>query len=319
MNYRRCGHSGLLLPALSLGLWHNFGDQQNESLMKDIVVGAFDAGITHFDLANNYGPPPGAAEINFGDILKKELSSHRDEMVISTKAGFKMWDGPYGEWGSRKHMLSSLDQSLQRLGLEYVDIFYSHRPDPKSPIEETMSALESAVKQGKALYAGISNYKANMTHQAKVILEKRGTPLLVHQTKYSMLYREPENELFTTLQKDRIGCTAFCPLAQGLLSDKYLKDIPEHSRAKGPSQFLNSDQITPELLKIIGQLNELAKSRSQTLAQMALAWALHHPAVTSVLIGASRLEQIHENVQALNHPDFSDDEIKRIEDILANA
>lgn len=316
MIYRRCGNSGIKLPLISLGLWHNFGDVDNYSVAKEIIIESFDKGITHFDLANNYGPPPGSAESNFGKILKSELSSHRDEMIISSKAGYYMWQGPYGEWGSRKYLLASLDQSLKRLGLEYVDIFYSHRYDPDTPLEETMGALDSAVRSGKALYTGISNYNAEQTEKATQILKNSGTPCLIHQPKYSMFERSPEKELLNLLENKGIGCIAFSPLAQGLLTDRYLSGIPLDSRASKPHGFLKTEQITPKIIDRVNQLNEVARTRNQSLAQMALAWLLKDTRVTSVLIGASSVNQLHQNLKSIENINFDIEELKKIESIL---
>lgn len=292
MPYRRCGRNGILLPAISLGLWHNFGHVNDFGIARKMLHHAFDRGITHFDLANNYGPPPGSAEINFGKIFKSDFTAYRDELVISTKAGYLMWPGPYGEWGSRKYLIASLDQSLKRMQLDYVDIFYSHRPDPDTPLEETMQALDHIVRSGKALYAGISNYDPYQTLEASKILRKLGTPCLIHQPKYSMLDRWVEGGLLDVLDKEGIGCIAFSPLAQGVLSDKYLKGIPADSRAAIPHGFLKQESITPELLGKIRKLDDLARSRNQSLAQMALAWLLKDVRVTSVLIGARNVEQL---------------------------
>jgi L-glyceraldehyde 3-phosphate reductase len=316
MKYNRCGKSGLKLPAVSLGLWHNFGGVDTLENSRAMIQRAFDLGITHFDLANNYGPPPGSAEETFGRILKQDLSAYRDEMVISTKAGYYMWKGPYGEWGSRKYLLSSLDQSLKRMGLEYVDIFYHHRPDPDTPMEETMRALDSAVRQGKALYVGISNYKAEQAREAIRILRQLGTPCLIHQPSYSMFNRWIEDGLQDVLEEEGVGSIVFSPLAQGLLTDRYLKGIPEDSRAKKPHGFLKEKDITEERLDKIRRLNDLAAERGQTLAQMAVAWILRGGRVTSVLAGASKVSQIEDNVAALNHLDFSKEELDRIEAIL---
>lgn len=314
MPYRRCGRSGLNLPSLSLGLWHNFGGVDVFENGRAMVRCAFDLGITHFDLANNYGPPPGSAEETFGRILRDDLSSHRDELIVSTKAGYRMWPGPYGEWGSRKYMLASLDQSLKRTGLDYVDIFYSHRPDPETPLSETMGALAQAVRSGKALYAGISSYKPEQTRQAAALLRELGTPCLIHQPSYSLLNRWIEDDLLDALEEDGMGCIAFCPLAQGLLTNKYLGGtIPEGSRASKPHGFLRPDTITEQQLARVSALNEIALARGQSLAQMALAWALRDPRVTSVLIGASKVEQIEENVKALTKLDFSADELTQID------
>lgn len=314
--YNRCGKSGLKLPPVSLGLWHNFGGVDSFENGRAMVRFAFDSGITHFDLANNYGPPPGTAEENFGQILAKDLKPYRDELIISTKAGYLMWDGPYGDWGSRKYLHSSLDQSLKRMKLDYVDIFYSHRPDPETPLEETMSALADAVKQGKALYAGISNYPAERTRQAAEILRKLGTPCLIHQPKYSMLERWVEEGLLNVTGEEGIGVIAFSPLAQGLLTDRYLHGIPEGSRASKPHGFLKHKDITEEKLLKIRKLNDIAISRNQTLAQMAIVWLLKDPRVTSVLIGSSSVEQLKANVESLKHPSFTTEELERIETIL---
>jgi L-glyceraldehyde 3-phosphate reductase len=316
MVYNRCGRSGLKLPAISLGLWHNFGDSDDIENARKMVCRAFDLGITHFDLGNNYGPPPGAAEENFGRILSGELAGYRDELVISTKAGYLMWPGPYGEWGSRKYLTASLDQSLKRMGLEYVDIFYSHRPDPDTPLEETMGALDNAVRQGKALYAGISSYPPDMTRQAAEILRDMGTPCLIHQPNYSMLNRWIEEGLLDVLETEGIGCIPFCPLAQGLLTDKYLKGIPDDSRAAKDGTGLTADAVTEDVRKKLISLNDIAEERCQSLAQMALAWTLRDSRVTSALIGASRVEQIEQNVAALDNLEFSDDELASIEQIL---
>ncbi len=312
MQYRRCGRSGLELPAISLGLWHNFGGVDPQESAKEMVIRAFDRGITHFDLANNYGPPPGSAEETFGRILKTELARYRDEIIISSKAGYRMWPGPYGEWGSRKYLLSSLDQSLKRIGVEYVDIFYSHRPDPKTPLEETLGALDYAVRSGKALYVGISNYSAEQTRQASKILRELGTPCLIHQPKYHIFERWIETELLDVLSDEGIGCIVFSPLAQGILTDKYLKGIPEDSRAGKPHGFLRPEQVTSELIRSVQKLTTIAKNRGQTLAQMAIAWVLRHPGMTSALIGASRLSHIDDAVTALNHLEFSQDELTQI-------
>ncbi|AIQ51636.1 L-glyceraldehyde 3-phosphate reductase [Paenibacillus sp. FSL R7-0331] len=316
MRYNRTGRSGLKLPAVSLGLWHNFGGIDAYENGREMITRSFDLGITHFDLANNYGPPAGSAEELFGKVLSRELSSYRDEMVISTKAGYYMWPGPYGDWGSRKYMLASLDQSLKRLGLDYVDIFYSHRPDPETPLEETMAALDYAVRSGKALYIGLSNYTAEQTVEAVRILNKLGTPLLIHQPRYSMLDRWIEGGLQQVLEENGVGSIAFTPLAQGLLSNKYLNGIPEDSRAAGPSAALNESGITPEVQRKIRALNQLAVTRGQSLAQLALQWTLRDGKVTSALIGASRISQIEENIACLSHPEFSQEELDRIETIL---
>jgi L-glyceraldehyde 3-phosphate reductase len=317
MPYPRSGTSGLRLPALSLGFWHNFGTDAPPERQRAIVRRAFDLGITHFDLANNYGPPAGSAEENFGRILQSDLRPYRDELVISTKAGYDMWPGPYGEWGSRKHLLASLDQSLHRLGLEYVDIFYSHRPDPATPLEETMGALDVAVRQGKALYAGISNYQPAETRRAAGILRGLGTPLLIHQASYSMLNRWIEDGLLDVLGEERIGCIAFSPLAQGQLTGRYLKGVPAGSRATH-SRFLTVDTVHANLPRIRA-LDEIARRRGQTLAQMALAWALRDPRVTSALIGASSVEQLESNVKALEGPPLDSGELAAIDGVLAEG
>jgi L-glyceraldehyde 3-phosphate reductase len=317
MQYRRCGRSGLLLPAVSLGLWHNFGGVDVFENSRAILRRAFDLGITHFDLANNYGPPPGSAEENFGRILKTDFAGYRDELIISSKAGYTMWDGPYGDWGSRKYLLASLDQSLRRMGLDYVDIFYSHRPDPQTPVEETMSALDQAVRSGKALYAGISNYNAEQTARAAAILGELGTPCLIHQPKYSMFERTPEKiGLLDVLNKEGIGCIAFTPLAQGLLTNRYLDGIPADSRAAKPHGFLKRKDIDERRLGQVRALNEIARKRGQSLAQMALAWVLRQPAMTSALIGASRVEQVEQNVAALQKLEFAAEELKQIEAVM---
>ncbi|NIG54575.1 L-glyceraldehyde 3-phosphate reductase [Chitinophaga sp. Cy-1792] len=317
MNYQRCGKSGLMLPAVSLGLWHNFGSIDNFENGRSIVRHAFDNGITHFDLANNYGPVPGSAEENFGRIIKKDFTGHlRDELVISTKAGYTMWPGPYGDKGSRKYLISSLDQSLQRMGLDYADIFYSHRPDPETPIEETMGALHSIVQQGKALYVGLSNYTAEQTATAVAVLKSLGTPCLIHQPKYSMFERWVENGLLDVLEANGVGCIPFSPLAQGLLTNKYLHGIPEGSRASKPSGFLKETDITPEKISKVQRLNELAVNRGQSLAQMALAWILKDRRITSVLIGASSVKQLDDNLKALDNRRFTPDELSAIETIL---
>ena len=316
MIYNRCGRSGLRLPAISLGLWHNFGHVDDFETARKLLFTAFDAGITHFDLANNYGPPPGSAEENFGKIMKQDLKAWRDEMIISTKAGYLMWDGPYGEWGSRKYLLASLDQSLKRMQLDYVDIFYSHRPDPDTPLEETMSALDQAVRSGKALYAGISNYNTDQTLEASRILRELGTPCLIHQPKYSMFERWVEKGLLDVLEKEGIGCIAFSPLAQGLLTDKYIKGIPRDSRAAKPHGFLRREQVTTEVISKVKKLSELAKKRGQSLAQMALAWLLKDSRLTSVLIGARTVEQLKDNLGTLEKLDFSGEELKKIETII---
>ena len=316
MKYNRCGNSGLFLPIVSLGLWHNFGGTAPYERSREMVLGAFDMGITHFDLANNYGPPIGSAEETFGKILKSELSGYRDELIISTKAGFRMWDGPYGEWGSKKYLIASLDQSLKRMGLDYVDIFYSHRPDPETPLEETCDALAQAVKSGKALYVGVSNYGPEQTARAYDLLKERGVTLLIHQPSYSMLNRWVEDGLLDTIEEKGIGAIAYSPLAQGLLTNRYFNGIPADSRAGGESIFLNDGNITPELLDKTYKLNEIAQNRSQTLAQMALAWVLKSPAMTSVIIGASKLSQIKENAAFIEKLDFTQDELDAIEELL---
>jgi L-glyceraldehyde 3-phosphate reductase len=317
MEYRRCGKTGLKLPAISLGLWHNFGHVDVLENCRSILRLAFDSGITHFDLANNYGPPPGSAEENFGRILRQDFQHYRDQLIISTKAGYYMWEGPYGDWGSKKYLVSSLDQSLRRMGLEYVDIFYHHRPDPDTPLEETMAALDLIVRQGKALYVGLSNYHPAEAAVALEILRKLGTPCLIHQPKYSMFERWVETEgLLGLLEKEGVGCIPFSPLAQGLLTNKYLKGIPADSRAAKATGFLQESQVTEERVGKARQLNDLATKRGQTLAQMALAWLLKDPRVTSVLIGASRPEQLADSLLSLNNTAFSTEELKKIEDIL---
>lgn len=315
MKYNRCGRSGLKLPAISLGLWHNFGGTDTFENGRAMIRRAFDLGITHFDLANNYGPPPGSAELMFGQLLKTDLAPYRDELIISTKAGYHMWEGPYGDWGSRKYLLSSLDQSLKRMGLDYVDIFYSHRPDPETPIEETMMALDHAVRSGKALYVGISNYTAEQTTVAAKVLKELGTPLLIHQPKYSMLNRWIENGLQDVLEENGVGSIAFCPLAQGLLTNKYVAGIPTDSRA-ARNGFLKERDITEETITKVTKLIQVAAARGQSLAQMALVWALRGGRLTSALIGASRVSQIEENVAALSNPDFTQEELDLIEEIL---
>ncbi len=318
MLYRRCGRSGLLLPAISLGLWHNFGAVDSLENSRAMLRRAFDLGITHFDLANNYGPPPGSAEENFGRIVHEDFASHRDELVISTKAGWQMWPGPYGDWGSRKYLLASLDQSLRRMKLDYVDIFYSHRPDPQTPIEETMSALDQAVRSGKALYAGISSYDAQQTSVAAGVLRRLGTPCLIHQPKYSMFERKIEAELLDVLATEGVGCIAFCPLAQGLLTDRYLEGIPAGSRASKPGTFLKKNDVTEDAVAKVRALSEFARARGQSVAQLALAWVLRDSRMTSALIGASRVEQIEQNVAALSNLHFSPEELGRIDNILAH-
>lgn len=316
--YRRCGRSGLKLPVLSLGLWHNFGGVDTYESGRSMLRTAFDNGITHFDLANNYGPPPGSAEENFGSIFQKDFKPYRDELIISTKAGYLMWPGPYGEWGSRKYLLSSLDQSLKRMQLEYVDIFYSHRPDPDTPLEETMMALDQAVRSGKALYAGLSNYTADQTSEAAAILRRLGTPCLIHQPKYSMFERWVEKALLATVEKEGIGVIAFSPLAQGLLTDRYLNNIPEGSRASKSWGFLKPEQVAPALAKAKA-LNSIAAQRGQSLAQMAISWLLKDQRVTSVLIGASSVKQLLDNLEAQKNLFFSDDELSSIEVILKGS
>ncbi|EOC1326739.1 L-glyceraldehyde 3-phosphate reductase [Cronobacter dublinensis] len=316
MEYRRCGRSGLKLPAISLGLWHNFGDATRVDTSRQLLRRAFDLGITHFDLANNYGPPPGSAESHFGRILKEDFVAYRDELIISTKAGYTMWDGPYGDWGSRKYLISSLDQSLRRMGLEYVDIFYHHRPDPETPLEETMRALDHIVRQGKALYVGISNYPADRAREAIDLLAELGTPCVIHQPKYSMFERWVEDGLLELLQEKGVGSIAFSPLAGGQLTDRYLNGIPADSRAASGSRFLNPDQITDAKLEKVRQLNALAAQRGQKLSQMALAWVLRDEKVTSVLIGASKTSQIDDAVGMLAKRDFSAQERAAIEAIL---
>jgi len=317
MQYRRCGNSGIKLPAISLGLWHNFGHVDVADNYRKILHLAFDSGITHFDLANNYGPPPGSAEENFGKILKEDFRDYRDELIISSKAGYTMWPGPYGDWGSKKYLVASLNQSLKRMGLDYVDIFYHHRPDPNTPLEETMAALDLIVRQGKALYVGVSNYPAELASKAIKILKELGTPCLIHQPKYSMFERWVEGSLLNVLGNEGVGCIPFSPLAQGLLTDKYLHGIPEDSRAARPTGFLQKSHITDERLRQIKELNNLAVQRGQSLAQMALAWILKDDRVTSVLIGASRPEQLSDSLKALNNLRFSAEELARIEEILA--
>jgi len=315
--YRRCGRSGVRLPLISLGLWHNFGGNDVYPNARAIACRAFDLGITHFDLANNYGPPDGSAEVTFGRILREDLGPWRDELIISTKAGYYMWPGPYGEWGSRKYLLASLDQSLKRLGLDYVDIFYHHRPDPDTPLEESMGALAHAVRSGKALYAGISNYPAAETVKAAKILRDLGTPCLIHQPRYSMLDRWVEPELLATLASEGIGGIVFSPLAKGLLTDRYFKGVPADSRAGHDPRFLRPEHITDAVLAKTRQLNDLAQSRGQTLAQLALAWVLRHPTVTSALIGASRVSQVEDCVGATRNLKFTSEDLARIEQILA--
>ncbi len=318
MIYRRCGRSGLKLPALSLGLWHNFGEIDDRENARTILRAAFDAGVTHFDLANNYGPPPGSAESTFGTIMRDDFRAHRDELIISTKAGWKMWDGPYGDFGSKKYLVASLDQSLKRMGLEYVDIFYHHRPDPETPLEETMAALDLIVRQGKALYVGISSYSAEQTARAAEMLASMGTPCLIHQPKYNMFERWVEGGLLDVLGQKGIGCIPFSPLAQGLLTDKYLKGIPKDSRAASHrgNGAIEEDQVTPEKLSKVAQLNDIAKRRGQTLAQMALAWLLKDTRITSVILGVSRPSQLADSLKTLDNLSFSRDELEEISKVL---
>jgi len=317
MLYRRCGRSGLKLPAISLGLWHNFGGVDSFENARAMIRRAFDLGITHFDLANNYGPPPGSAEETFGRVLRQDLAPYRDELVISTKAGWGMWPGPYGDWGSRKYLVASLDQSLKRMGLDYVDIFYHHRPDPETPMEETMMALDHIVRQGKALYVGISSYTPDQTRQAVSILRELGTPCLIHQPSYNMFNRWIEDGLIGVLEEEGVGCIVFSPLAQGLLTDRYLSGIPEDSRAAKPHSFLEPEHLTEGTLAKVRKLNEIAQARGQTMAQMALAWVLRHTTVTSALVGASRVRQIEDNVATLRGLEFTDEELRAIDEILA--
>ncbi|GGA97831.1 L-glyceraldehyde 3-phosphate reductase [Puia dinghuensis] len=320
MTYNRCGNSGLMLPALSLGLWHNFGESDSLENARNILHLAFDEGITHFDLANNYGPPPGSAEITFGKIFKEDFSNYRDELVISTKAGWKMWDGPYGDWGSRKYLVASLDQSLRRMGIDYVDIYYHHRPDPNTPMEETMAALDSIVRQGKALYVGISSYSASETQKAVDLLKQLGTPCIIHQPKYSMLDRWVENGLLDVLGREGVGCIAFSPLAQGLLTNKYLKGIPADSRAASHrgNGAIEEDAITEEKIKKVARLNDIALQRGQSLAGMALSWVLRDKRVTSVLVGISKPEQLTDSLKCLSAAPFTEGELRSIEAALAN-
>lgn len=316
MLYNRCGRSGVLLPAIALGLWNNFGDVDDFDNARAMILGAFDLGITHFDLANNYGPPAGSAENNFGKILKQDLADYRDELIISTKAGYRMWPGPYGEWGSRKYLIASLDQSLKRMGLDYVDIFYSHRPDPATPVEETMMALDYAVRSGRALYAGISSYNAQQTVKAAEILRDLGTPCLIHQPIYNMFNRWVEDGLLDVLDDYGIGCIPFCPLSQGLLTDKYLGGVPKDSRAAKKHGTLPKEAVDREGTERINKLNDIAKGRGQSLAQMALAWVLRRPTVTTALIGASKVSQIEDSVACLKNRDFSKDELEEIDRVL---
>ncbi len=319
MTYNRCGNSGLLLPAFSLGLWHNFGHMDDFDNARTIVRKAFDAGITHFDLANNYGPPAGSAETNFGKIFKSDLAAYRDEVIISTKAGWKMWDGPYGDYGSKKYLVASLDQSLKRMGLDYVDIFYHHRPDPATPLEETIGTLDLMVRQGKAIYVGISSYSAEETTEALKMFKELGTPCLIHQPRYSMFDRWIEDGLLDVLGQEGVGCIVFSPLEQGLLTNKYLKGIPASSRAASGrgNGAIEADQITPEKLEIVRKLNEVAQKRGQSLAQMALSWVKRDPRVTSVLLGISRPEQLEDSLDALKNPDFDEAELNTLENILS--
>ncbi len=316
MKYRRCGKSGILLPMISLGLWHNFGDRDNFDNARAILRTAFDNGITHFDLANNYGPPYGSAEKNFGKIFKEDLKSHRDELIISTKAGWDMWPGPYGNFGSRKYLISSLDQSLMRMGLDYVDIFYHHRPDPDTPLEETMGALDQIVRQGKALYVGISQYNAEDTVKAAAILKQLGTPFLIHQPRYNMMDRWVEDGLLETLENTGIGSIVFSPLEQGILTSKYLDGIPEDSRAATQGSYLDKDQISQEMVIKLQKLNKIAENRGQSLAQMAVAWLLKDQRVTSVLVGVSRVAQLEDNIAAIQKIEFSTEELNNIDSIL---
>jgi L-glyceraldehyde 3-phosphate reductase len=319
MPYKRCGRSGIKLPMVSLGLWHNFGGVDTFENSRAMVLRAFDLGITHFDLANNYGPPPGSAEETFGQIMAKDLRPYRDELIISSKAGYLMWPGPYGEWGSRKYLVASLDQSLARMGLEYVDIFYSHRPDPETPLEETMGALDYIVRSGRALYAGISSYTPEQTKQAAAILRRLGTPCLIHQPVYSMFGRWVEDGLLPVLEAEGIGAIAFSPLAQGQLTDRYLHGIPDDSRAAKANTFLKREQITEEKVSIIRKLNEIARRRGQSLAQMAIAWVLRHPQMTSALIGASKVGQVEDDIAALRNLVFPPEELKEIDQVLGGA
>jgi L-glyceraldehyde 3-phosphate reductase len=316
MQYKRCGNSGVKLPRISLGMWHNFGNKDIFFNAREMILGSFDLGITHFDLANNYGPLPGSAEETFGKVFRDDLSKYRNELLISTKAGYRMWPGPYGEWGSRKNLLSSLDDSLKRMNLEYVDIFYSHRFDPNTPLEETMSALAQAVFQGKALYVGISSYQPDKTEEAIKILRDLGVPCLIHQPQYSILERWVEDGLHDVLTQEQVGCAVFCPLAQGVLTNKYLSNIPENSRAAGSSEFLQESSITQEVVVAMNKLNKLAISRGQNLAQMAISWVLSKSFVTSAIIGASRLDQIKDCVKAVDNIEFSPEELVQIDTIV---
>jgi L-glyceraldehyde 3-phosphate reductase len=317
MTYRRSGRSGVQLPAVTLGLWHNFGGVDTLENARAMIRRAFDLGVTHFDLANNYGPPPGSAEENFGRIMAQDLRPYRDELIISSKAGYLMWPGPYGEWGSRKYLVASCDQSLKRMGLDYVDIFYSHRPDPNTPLEETMGALDYIVRSGRALYAGISSYDPEQTRRASAIMKDLGTPLLIHQPVYSMFNRWIEDGLTNVLEEEGIGCIVFSPLAQGLLTDKYLNGIPAGSRASRPESFLKPEQVTEEKVNKVRRLRQIAQNRGQTMAQMAVAWVLRLPVMTSALVGASRVQQVEDDVKALDRLDFSQEELQEIERILA--
>lgn len=319
MKYSYCGESGLQLPKISLGLWHNFGFVDDFEMAKEMVIKAFEKGVTHFDLANNYGPPPGSAESNFGRILKENLASHRDEMIISSKAGHLMWDGPYGDGSSRKYLIASINQSLKRTGLEYFDIFYSHRYDPNTPVEETMQALADIVKQGKALYVGLSKYPPAQARKALSYLQERDVPCLIFQDKYSMFNRQPEEEILGITKEFGTGFIAFSPLAQGVLTDKYLNGIPDYSRAADPSGFLQKEQVTPELVEKVKELNEMAQQRNQTMAQMALAWALRDERVTSLIVGARNTNQLNDSLQSLENLNFSEEELSRIDTILDGA
>jgi len=314
--YNRCGNSGIMLPSISLGLWHNFGFDTPYNVIKDVIHTAFDNGITHFDLANNYGTPYGSAEENFGKIMKYDLKKYRNQLLISSKAGYEMWEGPYGNFGSRKYMISSCDESLKRLNLDYVDVFYSHRPDPDTPIEETMQALDYIVRSGRAMYAGISNYNPEQTKEAVSILKQLGTPCLIHQTKYSMFNRTPEEGLLDVLEEEKIGAIAFSPLAQGLLTDRYLKGIPKNSRIDKPNPFLTKNSISKEVLAKVNSLNKIAQNRNQSLAQMSISWLLKDKRVSSVLVGASSSEQLLNNLQSLNNLNFTPEELNNIDEIL---
>ena len=319
MTYNRCGRSGLKLPAVSLGLWHNFGEVEPYETSRELIHRAFDLGITHFDLANNYGPPPGSAEETFGRVMAAGMKAYRDEIVVSSKAGYGMWDGPYGDWGSRKYLVSSLDQSLARMQVDYVDIFYHHRVDPETPLEETMGALDFIVRSGRALYVGISSYPPELTQRAAAILRELGTPCLIHQPSYNMFNRRVEEGLLDVLGKEGIGCIAFTPLAQGLLTDRYLNGIPDDSRVTKDWGFLKADRLTDETLGKVKALNEMAGRRGQSLAQMAIAWVLRHGEVASALIGASRVSQLESNVAALDNADFSGEELAEIDGVLSGA